>query len=127
MKKVTAFKCDWCSKLMRYEECMRKHELACMKNPEPVNCFACSNAYYAKVEFNLHVTTIEEVRMCCDHCGCLNKEGYISHNHAIECGFFQPTKERLRSCLSTKHDSTSIPYSVDVSDVAELRKKQVEK
>ena len=43
MKKVTAYKCEFCNKLLNSYSGMKSHEDKCFKNPKSKSCITCKN------------------------------------------------------------------------------------
>lgn len=43
MKRVTAYKCEFCNKLLNSYSGMKSHEDKCFKNPKSKSCITCKN------------------------------------------------------------------------------------
>jgi len=50
MKKVTAFKCDFCEKVLLSRSGIRNHEKKCWLNPNRESCATCGNLFYGDYE-----------------------------------------------------------------------------
>jgi len=43
MKKITAFECDFCKRILKTKQAMKVHEPKCFKNPASKSCLTCNN------------------------------------------------------------------------------------
>jgi hypothetical protein len=44
MKRIIAYKCEYCGKVLKTKWGMLKHENTCLKNPVGKNCFMCKQS-----------------------------------------------------------------------------------
>lgn len=77
MKKVDAYKCDYCTKWLKSRSGMARHERKCLWNPEHKACASCGNNHeyeneqesseYDEVRQEQYVAVCSHKSRWCDH------------------------------------------------------------
>lgn len=53
MKKIIAFECEYCNKILKSRSGMKRHEIMCFKNPASRSCITCA---YLSIRGNINGT-----------------------------------------------------------------------
>lgn len=98
MKKITAFECEFCKKILRTKQGMKIHEPKCFKNPFSKSCLTCKSLTLGSCIDGKPLTDNEELilqykvegtyHICTDenevHHNVLNEEYQYLYNAEVE-------------------------------------------